>query len=87
VADVLASIAVEALTNAAKHAPDEPVRVELTGTTATVVLRVVNPRADARHGDGHGVRGMRERAALLGSVLTAGPDGSDWVVRCAVSRA
>jgi signal transduction histidine kinase len=87
VADVLASIAVEALTNAAKHAPGESVRVELTGTTATVVLRVVNPRADAPHGDGHGVRGMRERAALLGSVLTAGSEGSDWVVRCAVSRA
>ncbi|WP_166659330.1 sensor histidine kinase [Labedaea rhizosphaerae] len=86
VADVLASIAVEALTNAAKHAPGQRIQVELTGTPAKVVLRVANPHSGARQGEGHGVRGMRERAALLGSTLTAGPDGSNWVVRCEVPR-
>lgn len=87
VGDVLASIAVEALTNAAKHAPGERVRVELAGSPRTVVLRVVNPLVGSPAGDGHGVRGMRERAALLGSALTAGREGPDWVVRCEVSRA
>jgi signal transduction histidine kinase len=87
VADVLASIAVEALTNAAKHAPGKQVRVELRGTPEAVVLSVVNPLADSPVGDGHGVRGMRERAALLGSALTAAPEGPDWIVRCEVPRA
>ena len=87
VADVLASIAVEALTNATKHAPGEQVHVELAGTPATVALLITNPRPRGPQGDGHGVRGMRERAALLHSRFTAGPQGPNWTVRCEVPRA
>jgi len=34
---------------------------------------------------GFGVTGMRERATLLGGILTAGPmPQRGWVVRCAI---
>jgi signal transduction histidine kinase len=35
----------------------------------------------ATPGGGHGLIGMRERAALLGGQVTAEPDESDFVVR------
>ncbi|WP_166664379.1 sensor histidine kinase [Actinophytocola oryzae] len=87
VADVLASIAVEALTNTRKHAPGQPVRVELCGGGTAVALHVENPLTGPPTRGGHGLRGMRERAELVGSTLTAGPVGANWVVRCEVPRA
>ncbi|MFC9363438.1 two-component sensor histidine kinase, partial [Rhodococcus sp. NPDC057014] len=33
---------------------------------------------------GSGLRGMRERATLLGGTLHAGPDGGRWSVHAAV---
>ena len=32
-------------------------------------------------GGGHGLVGMRERAALLGAAVTAGPSDQGWTVR------
>ena len=67
----------EALSNAMRHAPGSQVRVELAYTAAALRLCVVNgpPRAAAATlpGPGHGLLGMRERAAMLGGELTAAP--------------
>jgi signal transduction histidine kinase len=66
----------EALTNARRHAPGAEVEVELCLTAATLVLRVrdhgpgsVAPEESAV---GHGLLGMRERAAMVGGSLRAG---------------
>lgn len=67
----------ESLSNALRHAPGSRVRVEIVYSAATLRIHVVNspPPGPARvsGGDGHGVLGMRERAAMLGGDLTAGP--------------
>jgi len=67
----------EALSNAMRHAPGSSTRVELDYRPAGLGLRVVNGPARSQPvpspGPGHGVLGMRERAAMLGGELTAGP--------------
>jgi signal transduction histidine kinase len=67
----------EALSNAMRHGPGSQVRVDLAYTAAALRLCVVNgpPRAAAATlpGPGHGLLGMRERAAMLGGELTAAP--------------
>lgn len=75
----------EALTNARKHAPAQPVRLTLEYSPAEITLRVVNqlpaPTADrplAATGAGYGLTGLRERAALGGGTLTAGPADGEW---------
>jgi signal transduction histidine kinase len=71
----------EALSNAMRHAPGSEVRVEVAYRAADLELRVANgpPRAQpvGSAGPGHGVLGMRERAAMLGGSLSAEsmPDG------------
>ena len=77
----------EALTNARKHAPGEPVTVGLTFASTALEVRVVNPlpAADdagplADTGAGYGLTGLRERAALAGGTLTSGPSGDQWEV-------
>jgi signal transduction histidine kinase len=66
----------EALTNAARHG-DGSARVELAFGPDALEVSVGNPlpreRANHASGGGHGVIGMRERAALLGGSLEAGP--------------
>lgn len=73
----LLRIAQESLTNAARHAPGSEVRVELTFDAASTKLKVRNSRATravrAGVGSGMGLIGMRERVALLGGTITAGP--------------
>ncbi|MFE9253416.1 sensor histidine kinase [Streptomyces sp. NPDC007088] len=69
----------EALSNALRHAPGAPARVELSYVLGGLGLRVVNgaptqePRPSA--GAGHGLTGMRERVAMLDGVITTGPTG------------
>ncbi len=67
----------EALSNAMRHAAGSDVRVEIAYAPAALRLCVVNgpSRAAASRlpGPGHGLLGMRERAAMLGGDLTAGP--------------
>ncbi|MGW1988554.1 sensor histidine kinase [Embleya sp. NPDC001921] len=72
----------EALSNALRHAPGARVKVEVAYVPTGIGLRVHNeaaPNADgpAREGSGHGVMGMRERAAMIGGTLEAGhtPEG------------
>jgi signal transduction histidine kinase len=74
----------ESLSNASRHAPGAPVTVSVDQGTSAVLLRVANgpggPAGDG-HLPGHGLAGMRERVALLGGSLTAGPaPGGGFVV-------
>ncbi|WP_037319156.1 sensor histidine kinase [Amycolatopsis orientalis] len=83
----LVAVAREALTNAARHAPGRPVSLRLRFTPAEVRLRVRNELGDpARSEDtgGFGLTGMRERLALAGGTLTAGPDDGHWTVEAVV---
>ncbi|NEB77324.1 two-component sensor histidine kinase [Streptomyces sp. SID14478] len=77
VAQNLLRIAQESLTNAARHAPGGEVAVELAFAPASTALRIVNGPATrevaAGIGSGMGLIGMRERVALLGGTITAGP--------------
>jgi PAS domain S-box-containing protein len=61
----------EALTNVARHSGARTVRVRLMREEATVELRVQDDGTGFERGDGGrlGLRGMRERAALLGGSL------------------
>ncbi|MFV0428410.1 MAG: sensor histidine kinase [Arachnia sp.] len=66
----------EALTNAARHAPDAAVMLTLAVTDHAVELSITNPlTGDPGPAEpGHGLMGIRERAAALGGTATAGPD-------------
>ncbi|MFE0255999.1 sensor histidine kinase [Streptomyces sp. NPDC059010] len=67
----------EALSNALRHAPGSEVRVEVSHDFHGLHLGVVNSRPQRpvppSAGAGHGLLGMRERAAMLGGHLTAAP--------------
>ncbi|MEU6096787.1 histidine kinase [Streptomyces sp. NPDC047079] len=73
----------EALTNVLRHAGSVPVRVRVSVTDGTLALEVRNPLPAAIPGPGRGsgLRGIRERAALLGGSARTGPDEGDWQVR------
>jgi signal transduction histidine kinase len=66
----------EALSNAGRHAPGTTVTVAVRRTPEELVVRVTNgagPAARERaDGPGHGLRGMRERVAMLDGELAAG---------------
>ncbi|MBO9704903.1 MAG: two-component sensor histidine kinase, partial [Arthrobacter sp.] len=92
-ADAVLRALQEALSNARKHAPGEPVRARLvwTGSTRTqgaLTLTVSNPLPDTEQlpddspGRGYGLTGMRERFAALGpgSSVQAGVQGDRFVV-------
>ncbi len=75
----------EALTNVLRHAPGAPsveVTVRRTPTAVEVdVLDAGGTRPGDGPGSGRGVLGMRERAALLGGTVDAGPrPGGGWRV-------
>jgi signal transduction histidine kinase len=69
----------ESLSNAGRHAPGAAVSVVVEQAPRSVLLKIRNgpaategqPSAD---GTGHGLTGMRERVALLGGSLEAGPE-------------
>jgi signal transduction histidine kinase len=69
----------EALSNALRHAPAAPAAVEVRYEPERLRLRVRNdrPPVPGPHpvagAAGHGIVGMRERAAMLGGTLSAGP--------------
>ena len=76
----------EALTNARKHAPGQPVRLSLEFSAAEIAVRVANPLPVQAGGPlgatgaQYGLTGLRERAALGGGTLTAGPAEGEWQV-------
>ncbi|WP_330456501.1 histidine kinase [Streptomyces sp. NBC_00820] len=73
----------ESLTNVLRHAGAVPVRVRVAVGDGTLALDVRNRLPDSMPGPGRGsgLRGIRERAALLGGNARTGPDGGDWRVR------
>jgi signal transduction histidine kinase len=79
----------EALTNVVRHAGPTRAHVRISYRPDEVAIEVLDdgPPGDREshtghksHG-GHGLIGMRERAALFGGELTAGPDGAGFRVR------
>lgn len=76
----------EALTNAVRHGASGTATVDIDTAPGELRLLVRSPLSDGAtritaSGQGLGLRGMRERAALFGGELTAGPNGDgDWVV-------
>ncbi|MEV6206407.1 histidine kinase [Kitasatospora sp. NPDC051914] len=76
----------EGVTNALKHAPGAPIRIRaaieggrLELRCATALVAVPAGGRPAR-GGGRGLRGVRERAALLGGEAGAGREDGDWVL-------
>lgn len=79
---VLYRVAQEALTNTARHAEAERVEVSLHHIAGTVVLAVSDDGCGSGVArEGAGIRGMRERALLIGAMLdvTSEPDAGTQV--------
>lgn len=77
----------EALSNSRKHAPGADVHAKLTFGPAEIEVCVrdrqgVRPAAPGT--GGYGLRGMRERAELLGGRFSTGPEEDGWRVQLAV---
>lgn len=72
----------ESLTNVLRHAGAVPVRVRIAVTKERLELEVTNPLAGEPRGrgGGSGLRGIRERAALLGGKAGTGPCEGEWMV-------
>jgi len=77
----------EALTNARKHAPGEPVRLRLAYEDGWVTVTVSNPlppssadRPLTATGAGYGLTGLAERATLAGGTLDTGATDGQWRV-------
>ena len=77
----------EALTNARKHAPGQPVTLRLGFEDGQITVSVVNPLPPqcgqgplAGSGAGYGLIGLRERAAVAGGALEAGEAAGNWQV-------
>ncbi|OZE90593.1 two-component sensor histidine kinase [Rhodococcus sp. 15-2388-1-1a] len=79
----------ESLSNARRHAPNCAVRVEVSNRSSAIEVTVTNTITSDKSephepsGQGFGIPGMRERAALLGGTLDAGlsEDRTTWTVR------
>ncbi len=80
----------EALTNAYKHATGSDVQLRLRVGAGRLLIEVDNGPApggspgEAAPGTGHGLIGMRERAAALGGTCLAEPRGGGYRVRAEI---
>lgn len=72
----------ESLTNVLRHSGTVPVRVRISVANGRLELNVTNPlgRSTGSAGGGSGLRGIRERAALLGGRARTGPHKGEWRV-------
>ncbi|RDI68594.1 sensor histidine kinase [Nocardia pseudobrasiliensis] len=91
VAVALARAVQEALTNARKHAPGQPVTLTIRDEAAQLVVTASNPLAAQRitlaaSGAGAGLLGMRERIAASGGTVEAGKENGRWTIRIRVPR-
>jgi signal transduction histidine kinase len=74
----------EALTNVLRHAQARTasVRLRLGAASLEIVVEDDGRGPGSQEGSGHGLRGMRERAAAVGGDVEAGPrEGGGWRVR------
>lgn len=78
----------EALSNAVRHAPGTRIAVSVRTDDTTIHLRVHNTAAIqevSAQPSGHGLRGMRERVALVDGTVEAGMDADGgWTVTAAL---
>lgn len=79
-------IVAELLSNAHRHRDGGPVHLSATVSARDVIIEVTNRAGPAapRPGSSRGLLGLRERTALLGGTLEAGPaddDGGTWTAR------
>ncbi|MDP9134139.1 MAG: ATP-binding protein, partial [Actinomycetota bacterium] len=76
----------EALTNAIKHGPPAHIRVAVRCRPDELRLEVSDDGDGRTHedGGGYGLIGMRERVALYGGRLEAGPNGGGYVLRASL---
>lgn len=76
----------EALTNVLRHSGAVPVRVRIRVADGRLELEVTNPLMDSagEPGGGSGLRGIRERAALLGGSAKTGPYEGEWMVHASL---
>jgi signal transduction histidine kinase len=86
VADAFVAVVREGLTNAAKHSSADRVSLSLVFESSSVRLELAN-RADqppdaqlAGSGSGVGLVGLAERMAAVGGALSAGREGSHWLL-------
>jgi signal transduction histidine kinase len=91
VSTALYLIAAEAVTNATRHASGAThVTVDLTASRSQVHLRVHDDGEASTNSSphsGYGLRGMAERASLLGGTLRSGPDtDGGWRVEASLPR-
>jgi signal transduction histidine kinase len=92
VAHTVYRIVREALTNAAKHAPESEVLLDVEATGEVVIVTVTNTVTRSEVLDhqalssGTGLISIREQAALLGGELTAGLDKTHFRVRATLPR-
>ena len=73
----------EALTNVLRHCGPVPVRIRIEVAVGRLDLEVINPLPSGpalMRSSGSGLRGMRERAALLGGEVVTGPYEGSWRV-------
>lgn len=76
----------EALTNVLRHSESIAVRVRITVADGRLELKVTNPLSGSidTTGGGSGLRGIRERAALLGGSARTGPYKGEWIVHASL---
>ncbi|UIN30575.1 sensor histidine kinase [Microbacterium binotii] len=82
----------EALSNAVRHAPGAALEVRVEARDGQVTIRVHNTASPEQAVDassaGHGLRGIRERVALLGGTVTVGTDpAGGWTVAATLPTA
>ena len=71
----------ESLTNVLKHAGDARASVVLDYRPRTLAIEVADDGRGGTPNGGHGIAGMRQRVALFGGELEAGPRDRGFVVR------
>jgi signal transduction histidine kinase len=91
----LTRIAQEALVNASKHAPHQPVDVRFDYAIGRVMLVIANGHNPVSDIDsaafksingGYGLAGMRERLLLIEGTLDVGPQNDQWIVTAQVPQ-
>lgn len=74
----------EALANASRHAPGQPVEVRVrVSPEGAVSVAVANPcsASNLRRSAGMGLRVMTDRVQMVDGQISAGPEGDRWLVR------